>query len=261
MRAIVDGVAALLFVAALGTGFASGGRFTVQVLAFADAARAVEASRPLIEAGFPAYVARGTGPSGDVYRVRVGAFADREGARRFAAAMPDVALTRPVPAVAEGFPDGLFPLLAGVAWVGEGEVALLSWPGGFALRHVDAGGVASLILVEGDALRVVAAAASEAPAANVDVPFVDLTQPSAPPATPSEGGSPLPSEAGVPLPIEATTVAGPPWNAASSDGFVTLATADLAPWRAAVGTLVWGQGDWLIARVDDQVLLLRVEAR
>jgi cell division septation protein DedD len=51
--------------------------FTVQVIAVSDQTTAIDISRGLLRDGFPAYVVRSTGGQGDVYRVRVGAFANR----------------------------------------------------------------------------------------------------------------------------------------------------------------------------------------
>jgi hypothetical protein len=254
-------------VVACGVAWGGEGPFALQALAVSDADRAVAESRALIEAGFPAYVARGVAASGEVYRVRIGAFGDRELATRFAALLPDVARTRPVPVVAEAFPEGMFPVVAQLAWAGTGEVRIVPWSAGVVLRQTALDGGAALILLEGDALRLLTA--TPAPQAAVppsDVPFVDLA-----PAVPADAPADAPAahapsaalldDPGTPLPEVAIDHAGLGWRAASAEGFVTLASGDGAPWRAAVGTLVWGEGAWLLVRAGDEVLLLRIVAR
>src|SRR5690606_15758267 len=68
----------------------------------------------LIRDGFPAYVVRSASAQGDaqgdVFRVRVGAFANRAAALLYASGMPKVAGAEPVPALAESIPLGIMPL-------------------------------------------------------------------------------------------------------------------------------------------------------
>lgn len=84
--------------------------YTVQVAALSDQASAEGLRRTLSEAGYPAYLVSVPGGAGTVYRLRVGAFADREGAQAYAAAMRGIGGTVPVPALAEGIPPDLIPL-------------------------------------------------------------------------------------------------------------------------------------------------------
>ncbi len=84
--------------------------YTVQVAALSDQASAEGLRRNLREAGYPAYLVSVPGDSQTVYRLRVGAFADREAAQAYAAAMRGVGGTVPVPALAEGIPPDLIPL-------------------------------------------------------------------------------------------------------------------------------------------------------
>ncbi len=94
-------------------------------------------SRDLLRDGYPTYVVRSTGAQGDVYRVRVGAFANRSAALRYAESMPEVGGSRPVPALAEAIPQGIMPLaprlLWQYAWTNE-DVRVLPWPAGVAVR-------------------------------------------------------------------------------------------------------------------------------
>jgi cell division septation protein DedD len=166
--------------------------FTVQVIAVSDQATALDISRALLRDGFPAYVVRSTGSQGDVYRVRVGAFANRAAAARYAAAMPAVAGARPVPALAEAIPAGIMPLAPRVLWDGPvagADLRIVPWPGGVALRRqaFDPLRQASYALVQGAEVRTVqawrVAPLAELPSSPVveaiEVPFVDLTLPPA----------------------------------------------------------------------------------
>jgi hypothetical protein len=181
--------------------------FTVQVIAVSDQASALDISRTLLRDGFPAYVVRSTGSQGDVYRVRVGAFANRAAAARYAAAMPEVAGARPVPALAEAIPAGIMPLAPRALWDGPvagAELRVVPWPDGVALRRqaFDPLRQASYALVQGAEVRTVqawrVAPLAEMPPSPVveviDVPFVDLTQapaiagePAESPAVPEPG--------------------------------------------------------------------------
>ncbi|MFA5550623.1 MAG: SPOR domain-containing protein [Trueperaceae bacterium] len=84
--------------------------YTVQVVALSDLDSATDVQTDLLRQGFPAYVVRSTSSQGDVFRVRVGAFANRQAALLYAEAMPMVAGGQPVPALAEGIPAGITPV-------------------------------------------------------------------------------------------------------------------------------------------------------
>jgi hypothetical protein len=165
--------------------------FTVQVIAVSDQDNAVDISRGLLRDGFPAYVVRSTGGQGDVYRVRVGAFANRAAAVRYAAAMPGIGGTRPVPALAEAIPAGIMAWTPRVLWQGSvagADLRVLPWPDGLALRRQAADPLreATYELVQGAEVRTVRAwrmaplAALPPSLGPIEVPFVDLT--AAPPA-------------------------------------------------------------------------------
>lgn len=142
---------------------AQGIAFTVQVIAVSDQAAALELTTDLLRQGFPAYVVRSTGGQGTVYRVRVGAFANRSAAVRYAAAMPDVAGSRPIPALAEDIPQGVMPWAPRVLWQGpfeDVEVRVAPWPGeGMALRlqTLDPLAQAQVLLVQAGEVRHLAA--------------------------------------------------------------------------------------------------------
>jgi len=194
--------------------------FTVQVIAVSDQTAALDISRGLLRDGFPAYVVRSTGGQGDVYRVRVGAFANRAAAVRYAATMPDVAGARPVPALAEAIPGGIMPLAPRVLWEGPiagADLRVLPWPEGIALRRqvLDPLRQATYTLVQGAEVRTVEAwllaPLAELPASPglaPDVPFIDLTVEGAP-----DGGAaqpPAPAEDEATAPAEAETEGPPP---------------------------------------------------
>lgn len=110
--------------------------YTVQVVAVSDQEVALELQGQLLRQGFPAYVVRASSDDRDVYRVRVGAFANRGAALSYAEAMPLVFGSRPVPALAETIPSGIMllepELLIDTPAV-EG-VTLLAWGDDVALR-------------------------------------------------------------------------------------------------------------------------------
>lgn len=89
---------------------AQGISYTVQVVALSDQESALNVQRTLLDDAFPAYVVRASVAQGDIYRVRVGSFANRLAALEYARAMPNVAGSRPLPALAEGIPDGIMPV-------------------------------------------------------------------------------------------------------------------------------------------------------
>lgn len=128
---------AMLCLVAAGVALAQSIAYTVQVVALSDKSSALELQTQLNGEGFPAYVVRSTTAQGDVYRVRVGAFANRQAALVFADAMAPVAGGQPVPALAEAIPPGIVSLAPRVLTriVPEGrEVTVVPWPGGIAVR-------------------------------------------------------------------------------------------------------------------------------
>ena len=112
--------------------------YTVQVAALSDQVAAEGLRRTLSEAGYPAYLVSVPGGAGTVYRLRVGAFADRDGAQAFAAAMRGVGGTVPVPALAEGIPPDLIPLeprvVARYRASETGRLEVVPWGDAAALR-------------------------------------------------------------------------------------------------------------------------------
>ena len=218
--------------------------FTVQAIAVSEQATALDLSRALLRDGYPAYVVRSTGGQGDVYRVRVGAFANRAAAVRYAASMPDVGGARPVPALAEVIPDGVMPQAPRVLWQGPAadvDLHLAPWPGeGVALRVQTAGAPnqPTYVLVQADEVRVVAAwravplaVRPEPPTVGLlDVPFVDLTE--APSDADEPGEEAATEPATEPAASEAERETEP--SDAGADGAPADApTAPDAPQRAA----------------------------
>ncbi len=111
--------------------------YTVQVVALSDRDAALAIVSDLLRQGFPGYVVRSTSSQGDVFRVRVGAFANRNAALLYASAMPEVAGGQPVPALAEAIPPGITPLaprLLLMEEVGGLDVRLLRFGAGVTLR-------------------------------------------------------------------------------------------------------------------------------
>lgn len=164
--------------------------YTVQVIAVSDQDSALSISRELLREGYPAYVVRSTGAQGDVFRVRVGAFANRAAALRYAESMPEVAGSRPVPALAEAIPQGIMPLAPRLLWQGEAagyDVRVLPWPAGLALRLQPTDPLRQahyLVFQDGEERRFDAWAAvplrrlpAPSAALELDVPIVDLTAP------------------------------------------------------------------------------------
>ncbi|WMT57209.1 SPOR domain-containing protein [Truepera radiovictrix] len=103
-------VLTLLALALFGSGNAAAISYTVQVAALSDEAAARGLLQTLTEAGYPAYLVSVPGEAQTVFRLRVGAFTDRDAAQAFATAMRGVGGTVPVPALAEGIPRDLIPL-------------------------------------------------------------------------------------------------------------------------------------------------------
>ena len=128
--------------------------YTVQVVAVSDQEVALEVQGQLLRQGFPAYVVRASTGDRDVYRVRVGAFANRGAALSYAEAMPQVFGSRPVPALAETIPGGIMllepELLLDSAAV-DG-VVLLEWGDEVAVRiQLSADAPAGYHVFDGDA--------------------------------------------------------------------------------------------------------------
>ena len=84
--------------------------YTVQVAALSDEDGALALQQSLRQEGYPAYLVSVPSESGTIFRLRVGAFADRAAAQVYAQAMHGVGGTTPTPALAEGIPAELFPL-------------------------------------------------------------------------------------------------------------------------------------------------------
>lgn len=186
---------AVLALAAALAGSAFAIAYTVQVVAVSDQDTAINISRELLRDGYPAYVVRSTGAQGDVFRVRVGAFANRAAAARYAGSMPPVGGSQPVPALAEAIPQGIMPLAPRLLWQdepGARDVRVVPWPAGVALRLQSTDPVRQaeyVIFQDGAERRLDAWAAyplGELPgprsAPEFDVPIVDLTV--APPVEP-----------------------------------------------------------------------------
>jgi hypothetical protein len=121
----------LLFLFACLT-FAQAISYTVQVVAFSDEPRARRVQSELASQGYPAYLIAVPTAQGQVYRIRVGAFANRAAAALFAQTMPSVEGSTPSPALAEGgVPPGLIPLapaLLGQYDVTTTLVQVFPWP-------------------------------------------------------------------------------------------------------------------------------------
>lgn len=109
--------------------------YTVQVVALSDQQSALNFQRSLLDQAYPAYVVRATTAQGDIYRVRVGSFANRAAALLFAEAMPMTAGGPPLPALAEGIPMGVMSLEPRVlVELADAELEVLPWRDGIALR-------------------------------------------------------------------------------------------------------------------------------
>lgn len=111
--------------------------YTVQVVALSDKDSALALQTQLNGEGYPAYVVRSTTGLGDVYRVRVGAYANRQAALVFADSMPKVAGGKPIPALAEAIPPGIVSLSPRVITriIPDGRVVgVVPWRDGVAVR-------------------------------------------------------------------------------------------------------------------------------
>lgn len=128
--------------------------YTVQVVALSDQEAALGIQTDLLREGFPAYVVRSTSDQGDVFRVRVGAFADRASTLLYASGMPMIGGGQPVPALAEGIPAGITPLAPALLLQRPvpRDASVYPWQGGMVLRIPSDGGPAEYVIVDG--LRV-----------------------------------------------------------------------------------------------------------
>ncbi len=113
--------------------------YTVQVIAVSDQDTALSLQKELVDKGYPAYLVRVPGGGSTFYRVRVGAFADRDAAVNFARALKKSEGDAPVPALAEGIPLGLFPLepdlVASYPYApSSSQLTVIPWGEGRALR-------------------------------------------------------------------------------------------------------------------------------
>lgn len=111
--------------------------YTVQVAAVSDEARALELQQSLASQGFAAYLLAVPTEQGLVYRLRLGAFANRAAAAQFAAALPTIGGGSAAPALAENIPPSLIPLepeLLSRDDPATTAVEVLPWGEGFAVR-------------------------------------------------------------------------------------------------------------------------------
>ena len=76
----------------------------MQVAAFSDEATAKDSWQELVDQGFPAYLISAPTAQGQIYRIRIGTFANREAAALFAASMQGLSGSNPSPALAENIP-------------------------------------------------------------------------------------------------------------------------------------------------------------
>jgi SPOR domain len=106
--------------------------YTVQLFASSDEPKASQLQAELADQGYKAYLLRVPTAQGQVYRIRVGAFANRAAAALFAQVLPSVEGSTPSPALVEGGePPGLIPLqpaLLGQYDVATTFVQIFPWP-------------------------------------------------------------------------------------------------------------------------------------
>lgn len=133
---------ALALLAATWLGAAAALSYTVQVIALSDRDRAESLERSLLLDGYPAYLVETTTAMGEIFRVRVGAFGNRDAALAYADAMAGVAGSRPVPALADDVPLRGAPLLPRLLgrFSAEERLELLPWRGSIAVRAQEEGG-------------------------------------------------------------------------------------------------------------------------
>ena len=111
--------------------------YTVQVIAVSTQAIAAKLQEQLNDEGYEAYLVRVPTSDGPVFRIRVGAFANRAAAAVFADAMQGVLDSNPTPALADGIPSGLVPLeaeLVGKYSTLANDFEVLPWQGEVAFR-------------------------------------------------------------------------------------------------------------------------------
>lgn len=155
LRRLAVTLAAALLLAA---GAAQVVPYTVQVIALSDHQAALSVQADLLRSGFPTYVTRAASEQGDVWRVRVGAFADRTSVLLYVSGMPPVAGVTPVPALVESIPAGIMPLaprvLAEVPVEGV-DIAFAELENGFVMRveSREDPGQAEFLLFDGGAVR------------------------------------------------------------------------------------------------------------
>lgn len=110
--------------------------YTVQVVAVSDENRARALEEQLLASGFAAYTLTVPTQQGLIYRLRIGAFADRDSAERFADALSPPGGDPATPALAESIPEDLIPLEP--AWLGRyapgSDLRVLPSPAGPLLR-------------------------------------------------------------------------------------------------------------------------------
>ncbi len=111
--------------------------YTVQVVAVSSELTALELQQSLREQGYPAYLVSVPTSQGVIYRLRVGAFANRAAAAIFAETMQGVLDSNPSPALAEGIPPDLVPLLPELISIhgAQERVQILEWLDAYAIRH------------------------------------------------------------------------------------------------------------------------------
>ena len=110
--------------------------YTVQVIAVSTEPSALKLMETLNDEGYPSYLISVPTPEGPVYRIRVGSFANRNAASKFADAMNGILDSNPTPALAEGIPSDLAPLEADLVndFSNEYQLEVLPWQGEVAFR-------------------------------------------------------------------------------------------------------------------------------
>ncbi len=110
--------------------------YTVQVIAVSSEITALELLSQLSDQGYPSYLIRVATPEGPVFRIRVGSFANRSAAAKYAEAMSDVLDSAPSPALADGIPENLSPLEAELvdSFSSTERLEVLPWQGEVAFR-------------------------------------------------------------------------------------------------------------------------------
>ncbi len=92
--------------------FAFAEPYTVQVAALSDQDAVLKLRNDLVNQGYPAYIVSASTDQGNLLRVRVGAFANREAAAAFSKEMSEGTETTPIPVLLSAIPEGFIPLLA-----------------------------------------------------------------------------------------------------------------------------------------------------